>query len=121
MVAPLRDCFMSNTSFSAFGLILDIIGVILLWRFGLPPSIDRGGAEYLVSGAADEEEVKMARFYDRLSHIGIGLVILGFVFQLAGTLKSPNVLSTVSAFSSVVSNSLSHSLTNQISVPVPKP
>lgn len=112
---------MSNTDLSAFGLVLDIIGVFLLWRFGLPPLIDRGGDEYLVSGVTNKEEAKRAKYYDRFSHIGIGLVILGFVFQLLGTLITPNASSTVSAVSSVVSNSPSHSLTNHISAPVPKP
>ncbi len=64
------------------GLILDIIGAIMIFRFGLPENIDRSGKIYRVTSGVDEEEKRKARFYDRMSPVGILLLILGFGMQL---------------------------------------
>jgi hypothetical protein len=66
------------------GLMLDIVGVLLLWKFGLPESIDRSGAVYLVSEEVDQTEVAKAKLYDRLGRLGIGLIATGFALQLVG-------------------------------------
>lgn len=67
---------------NSLGLILDIIGAYLLFRFGLPPSIDRTGANHLVGGGTDNEEVEKGKLYDSRSAIGFELLIFGFVLQL---------------------------------------
>ena len=71
---------------NSFGLILDIIGAYLLFKFGLPPSIDRTGVEHLVGGEIDSAEVKKGKLYDSRSAIGFKLLILGFVFQLVSNI-----------------------------------
>ncbi len=65
------------------GLILDICGVVLLFKYGLPADISRTGATYIITEQRDEAEVERARKYDRLGHLGLALLIGGFVFQLA--------------------------------------
>jgi hypothetical protein len=69
----------------ASGLLLDIFGVLLLWKFGLPPSIRRGGPIYLTAEQSDPEEAAQAEKYDRYGKCGIGLLVLGFMLQLVGT------------------------------------
>lgn len=64
------------------GLVLDIIGVLLLWRFGLPESISRTGAQHMILEQTDEAEVNLARKYDRHARIGIGLIVAGFGLQI---------------------------------------
>jgi hypothetical protein len=71
-------------SLTSLGLLLDIFGVLLLWKFGLPPSIRRGGPQYLMLEGADEEEAAKAEKYDRYGQCGIGLLVLGFMLQLVG-------------------------------------
>lgn len=68
---------------ATIGLVLDIIGVILLFRFGLPPSVDiRPRVPYL--GRGDPEEIKKARLYDKISLVALVVLIAGFVLQIIG-------------------------------------
>lgn len=76
---------MSNATISVLGLCLDIIGVLLLWRFGLPPDVRRGGVGFLMLEQTDENEAKKAVAYDRLSHVALALIVAGFVLQAFGT------------------------------------
>lgn len=77
---------MSNAAISAIGLCLDIVGVLLLWKFGLPPDVRRDGASFLMLEQTDESEKKKGAYYDRMSHTAITLIVLGFAMQLIGTL-----------------------------------
>ena len=76
---------MSNAVISVIGLCLDIVGVVLLWRFGLPPDVRRGGVGFLMLQKTDEREAKRAAMYDRLSHVALALIVIGFVAQAVGT------------------------------------
>ncbi|MCY4597702.1 MAG: hypothetical protein OXC19_23240 [Bryobacterales bacterium] len=67
---------------NSIGLGLDIVGVVLLFRFGLPPNVDRTGATYW-TGAPDQEEVRKGRRYDRISWVALALLVLGFALQIA--------------------------------------
>ena len=54
----------------------------MLFRFGLPPKVDRTGATY-ITGAPDQEEVRQGRLYDRISNVALALLVLGFALQIA--------------------------------------
>ena len=64
-----------------FGLGLDIVGAFLIWRYGLPPDVRPDGTEYVVTGGYDQEERARGRRFDRLSHLGMYLLVLGFALQ----------------------------------------
>lgn len=68
---------------TTLGLSLDIVGVLLLFRFGLPPSVRRGGGMYLKVGV-DQREARKAARYDWYSRLALVLIILGFALQIAG-------------------------------------
>lgn len=68
--------------FNALGLILNIIGVILLWKFGLPENINRDGLSLLALEGTDEKEKQKAKRYDKYSNFAILLIVLGFLLQL---------------------------------------
>lgn len=68
------------------GLVLDIFGAVLLFKYGLPAEISRTGAVYIIAEQNDEAELTKARTYDRLGHLGLALLIGGFVLQLASNL-----------------------------------
>lgn len=73
---------MASPCVTTVGLTLDIIGVVLLWRFGLPEAISRGGFGYLALEGEDEAEKAKARRYDMWARIGLTLIIGGFSLQL---------------------------------------
>ncbi|MBP7806762.1 hypothetical protein KA057_03705 [Candidatus Gracilibacteria bacterium] len=71
-----------STIINSIGLIADIIGAILLFKFGLPEDISRSGAFFIVTNQVDEEERNKAEKYDFWGKIGLILLIVGFIFQL---------------------------------------
>ena len=71
---------------NSFGLILDIIGICLLFKFGLPPSSYRekqGFALLLESAPSEEEKEEQTRRYDQRSRWALALIVIGFVLQIA--------------------------------------
>jgi hypothetical protein len=72
---------------ASIGLVLDIIGAVMLFRFGLPRApVDEEGN--LFAPAFDFPDIKLAevvayaRQQKRGSHIGLGLLVAGFAGQL---------------------------------------
>ena len=55
----------TQTTLNSLGLFLDIVGVVILIKFGLPENISRAGATYLLGAETDEEEKAKAKIYDR--------------------------------------------------------
>lgn len=68
------------------GLSFDIIGVIMLFKFGLPADVNREGKRHLLLLHEDENEKKKAKTYDFLSYIALAFIIIGFLFQLSANL-----------------------------------
>jgi uncharacterized membrane protein len=67
---------------STIGLLLDIIGVILLFAFVIQPESFGYMREEGPSEAEQETEARKTKFW---AYIGLGLVVLGFILQLIGT------------------------------------
>lgn len=67
---------------NSLGLIFGIIGSFLIWKFGLPPSVDRTGAQHIILEQRDETEVVKGRKYDFRSGVGFWFLIASFIFQL---------------------------------------
>ena len=75
---------------SSIGLILDIAGVALLFKYGLPADVrETGGMTILWGGGKSDEEAKREhRHYKRLSRIGLGCLVVGFLLQLISNFLS---------------------------------
>ena len=69
------------------GLILDIIGAILLYKYGLPSTITRNQPTLLVRNYTKKETRQMIVCI-LLSHVGIIFLISGFVLQFIGNVKT---------------------------------
>ena len=72
---------------NTIGLAFDIIGVILVFWFGLAPDVPRevSGSLFVVNGPteAEREEVSAKwKYYRRLSYVGLFLLVLGFILQI---------------------------------------
>lgn len=70
-------------SVDAFGLVLGIVGVLLIWRYGLPEHLSRTGAIHLILEQSDDHEASKANDYVWTSRLGLSVVLVGFGFQLA--------------------------------------
>ena len=66
----------------AVGLALDIVGVVFLYRYGLPSRYPKADSLALHT---DLNECERKRFR-WLSRTGLGLLVVGFAVQLVGTL-----------------------------------
>lgn len=72
--------FTSSQWLICIGLALDIAGVVMLYRYGLPSKMPQ--AEPFTWTAPPEAEVNR---FKRKSYVGLWLLILGFALQLVGT------------------------------------
>lgn len=83
---------MTANVLSVFGLVVNLLGVILLFRYGMPYRVRTGGeVAYIASGQPDQREVKAERRYNLLGTLGLFFIVLGtvaqiipFVFRCAG-------------------------------------
>lgn len=72
---------------NAAGLLFDIIGVLILAKFGLPPKVNREGTFAILTEKTDNVEIKKGKKYEKLSLLALGLIILGFVLQFTVCIK----------------------------------
>ena len=73
---------------NSIGLLLDIIGVILLFCYGLPPDVDRRGRQFL-TWEKDEEQARKGKRFDRTSRLTPGLLIWGSRSRSPATGSTP--------------------------------
>jgi hypothetical protein len=70
------------------GLVTDIIGFLLLLKFGMPSEYINQRGPYLIGDFTDAQNEQIAKSNKKIkigSTIGTCLVLLGFLFQLIGT------------------------------------
>jgi hypothetical protein len=70
------------------GLVLNLIGVILLFRYGIPYAVDTGGVVGLTDGRIDHDEVQRIALYTRLGWTGLTAIITGTACQIYGAYLS---------------------------------
>jgi hypothetical protein len=67
---------------NVFGLAANLIGVILLFRYGMPYRVPTEGSSIYVSSKVDPNELAKERRYKRLGKLGLGLIVLGTLAQI---------------------------------------
>lgn len=63
------------------GLVLNLIGVLLLFQFGLPTGIRTGGGEVIVNRATEAGK-RRERLYKTLGFVGLGAIVIGTALQI---------------------------------------
>jgi hypothetical protein len=72
------------------GLLLDIVGVLILFKYGLPSEVAENSDGYFLivnkrpQEELDEEKRKNA-FIKKMAYLGLASVLLGFTFQFIAT------------------------------------
>ena len=76
------------TKLSASGLFLDLVGIVLLFWFQVDRNhaLREDGTQSISLEQHDETESATWKKYRRLTIFGFLLLMLGFTFQIAGTL-----------------------------------
>lgn len=69
-------------SINSLGLILDIIGVVILFKFGLPSEVSKEGEQLIAADKPKESQLNKYRKYEFWSRFGLALLIVGFLCQL---------------------------------------
>lgn len=70
-------------SYSNIGLLIDIIGVIIIYFFGISSELNKSGTGGLILEDSDKTK-KKAIIYDCISKGGLLLIGVGFIFQIVG-------------------------------------
>ena len=73
---------MSYLAVNSMGLFADIIGVWLVFTYGLPANVSRTGAVYIIAEQADKTDIAKAERYDRWGRCGLVLLMIGFGSQI---------------------------------------
>lgn len=72
--------------FNILGLVCSLVGVIVLFRYGMPYKVRTGGATNIIMEQIDEAEVALEGRYDKYGTGGLILIILGTGFQIVANL-----------------------------------
>jgi hypothetical protein len=70
---------------STAGLVLSLIGVLLLFRYGMPFRVRTGGYPTRVTLSNDPRAAAFERRYTIVGWLGLFLVVLGTICQIVGT------------------------------------
>jgi hypothetical protein len=73
-----------STVVNSIGLLLDICGGYLIYRYGLPKWVPRDGEDFIIDGGNLDapSEPDEPDTYTRNARIGLVFLIAGFIFQL---------------------------------------
>jgi hypothetical protein len=63
------------------GLLLECVGVLILFFCGMPYAIRTGGGEFMVTHPS-AAGIARERFYDRLGWLGLALLVIGTGLQI---------------------------------------
>jgi len=73
---------------NVFGLSLDILGVLILFKYGLPADVIKDGIEPMHFGSTNPKEAEKYIKYKKRSRFALLLILLGFILQiLANVIK----------------------------------
>ncbi|HXS48567.1 MAG TPA: hypothetical protein VN713_00410 [Sphingomicrobium sp.] len=68
------------------GIGLNLFGVLLLFRYGMPFRVETGGADYIMAEQEDEQAILAERRYRMIGNIGLLFVVAGSALQAMAVL-----------------------------------
>ncbi len=65
------------------GLLFNLIGVLLLFRYGMPYRVQTGGDTLILkSDRKDQPTVRLEKRYRRIGWLGLVFIVIGTGFQI---------------------------------------
>ena len=77
---------MGPATLNVTGLLMNLVSVILLFRYGMPYRVRSEGFSYYVTEEPDKREATAEKLYDRLGWVGLILIVTGTGAQIAAVL-----------------------------------
>ena len=79
--------------FNLVGLGLNLLGVLILFRWGMPFRIKTAGVGALLLEGVDKKVIALEHIYDICGYVGLFLLILGVALQMIAVLMPQKPLS----------------------------
>jgi hypothetical protein len=79
---------MSTAALNIIGLVLNLVGVIILFRYGMPFHVPTGGALLLVTDQIDAAEKAVESWYEIYGYFGLLAIFVGTVMQIVGAYRA---------------------------------
>ena len=73
---------------NTLGLMFDIIGVVMLYFYGLPATVDKNGYSYYIAEDESTEEKDKWKRYHLRSKVALTFILIGFACQVASNVMS---------------------------------
>ncbi len=62
------------------GLVLSLIGVIILFLYGMPFHVPTRGTTFLVAGQKSQPDIRKEKAYQKLGYLGLIFIVVGTAF-----------------------------------------
>ena len=68
------------------GLLINLAGVVLLVRYGMPYRVETGGLEFIVTETVNQDEIRLEKLHKKLGFLGLLLIGSGTGLQVLALL-----------------------------------
>jgi uncharacterized protein YjeT (DUF2065 family) len=79
---------MSTATLNIIGLVLNLVGVIILFRYGMPFHVPTGGAVHLIAEQVDAAEKALESRYEVFGYFGLVAIVVGTGMQIVGAYRA---------------------------------
>ncbi|TPK71576.1 hypothetical protein FJ527_26400 [Mesorhizobium sp. B2-4-18] len=69
--------------FNILGLVLTLVGVVVLFRYGMPYKVRSGGMDLIGIEQTNQNEIALEKRYDLFGNCGLVCIIAGTILQIA--------------------------------------
>ena len=77
-----------NRFLNLIGLALNLVGVLILFRYGMPFHVPTGGAVSLITETRDQADIALEQRYTLYGYFGLGLLIAGTILQMVAAWRA---------------------------------
>jgi hypothetical protein len=79
---------MSTAALNITGLVLNLVGVIILFRYGMPFQVPTGGAVHIITEQVDAAETALESRYEVFGYFGMLVIVVGTGMQIVGAYRA---------------------------------
>jgi hypothetical protein len=79
---------MTTAALNIIGLLLNLVGVIILFRYGMPFHVPTGGAINIVTEQVDAAQKALESRYEIFGYLGLLAIVVGTGMQVAGAYRA---------------------------------